>query len=325
MATLTLTANVATRRNRSLSLIAMRSPALFTLPAELIINILELALTDTRPRYLAFISKLIHHFVNAILYRTVVLDSATTIGLFHRTVTSKSLAPCHVRRLVILGTSESILSSKICQLHEIVAACPNLRTLDAPSLLYTTKTPVIKHFITANGPMELTLQTFEDPDNTPHAFSLLHMQGFASVTHLRICEPSDTWSSPLSIVATFRYLPSLTHLQLSRRTNSNEDNDAIFTKEVHHLLETRRALKMLVISVFNSQTWLSSATVVESNIWTLVSPIRASDRRLVLLEGEYDAWKEEWGASRRSYGGAVPTDFWKAVQRQVDLDVSIDT
>jgi len=82
MATITTIRSQTRRRRFSLSLVSRPTPFL-NLPAELVLDILELALSETKPSTLTTLSKVISYFVDIILYRTVVLHSKECITLFH--------------------------------------------------------------------------------------------------------------------------------------------------------------------------------------------------------------------------------------------------
>lgn len=109
----------------------------------------------------------------------------------------------------------------------------------------------------------------------------------APLTRLRVCEPSDVWHSPSSILASFGCTRELTHLQLPRRLNGNETNDEIFVEEVKQILLSRPGLKMLVLSLFPA-TWGEDCDVAESNIARMLDGV---DERLVIARGCYNNWK----------------------------------
>lgn len=316
----TLSIVTTRRRALSLSLLGKQSTSLLhDLPAEIIIHILELALCNNRASDLALISHIIRHFVNIIIYRTVVLDTPHTITLFHRTATCPraSYLLTHVKRLAITWEPEYFTSSAERQLREIVAQCPALRSFAVPCCRQISISPsgALPH----DGPSDLTIQSFEDISG-PHPISselpLLPAYFSTSLTHLRICEPSNTWQSPLSMIAAFHDTPNLTHLHLARRADSNEDNDVIFAEDIAYLLSTRKNLKMVVISIFGGPTRLSQVALRESSIWMLASKLREVDSRVVIIEGEVGKWREAWKDTKEFRRGGHPIDFWDMIQQQ---------
>lgn len=317
--TLTLSTVATRKRALSLSLVGKQTPSLLhDLPAEIIMHILELALLHDRPRDLASISQIIRHFVNTIIYRAVVLDSPHAISLFHRTASSprSSHLLAHVKRLAITWEPEYFSPSTEQQLRGIVARCPSLRAVAVPSCCQINISPsgTIHH----DGPSELTIQSFEDFANSDplSALPLLPVYFSTSLTHLRICEPSNTWQSPLSIVAAFHDAPNLTHLQLARRADSNEDNDVVFAEDIAYLLATRKNLKMVVVSIFGGLMRASPVALHESSIWMLVSKLQEVDPRVVVIEGEMGKWREEWKDVKGLRCGGRLVDFWDMARRQ---------
>lgn len=129
----------------------------------------------------------------------------------------------------------------------------------------------------------VTVRQFSDLRSSPAA------KGSSSVSRLRVCEPSDIWYSPSTILASFGFARQLSHLQLSRRVNGNEENDLIFVQEVKQILLDMPGIKKLVVSLFPS-TWAVDdveSDVEESNIWDILQGV---DERLVVAKGTYDEW-----------------------------------
>lgn len=309
------------------SLLGKWSSALLDdLPAEIIILILELALSNDRPRHLVLTSQLIRHFVNMIVYRTVVLDTLRTITLFHRTASCKRSLHllAHVKSLVVTVKPEHFTSSTGQQLGQIIAHCPSLCEIAIASSCQIKISPSI--FLPyLDGPSDLTIQSFDSlfgseplPSEPLSSEDLLPAYFSNSLTHLRICEPSNRWQSPLSIITSLRGVPNLTHLQLARRVGSNKDNDIIFTEEVAHLLATRKKLKMVVISIFGGSIKMSSEALRKSNIWMMVSRLEALDPRIVVLKGELGKWKKEWKDVREFRCGVRLSDFWRMANQEVE-------
>ena len=297
------------------------SALLDNLPAEIIILILELALSNNRPQDLALTSQLIRHFVNMIVYRTVVLDTLHTITLFHRTASCKRSLHllAHVKSLVVTVKPEHFTSSTGQQLGHIIARCPSLYQVAIASSCQIKISPSIL-LPCFDGPSDLTIRSFDSPIGSEPLSSedLLPAYFSNSLTHLRICEPSDRWQSPLSIIASLRGVPNLTHLQLARRVGSNIDNDVIFTEEVAYLLATRKKLKMVVISIFGGSIKMSSEALRKSNIWVMVSRLEVLDPRIVILEGELGKWRREWKDMRDFRCGARLSDFWRMANQKVE-------
>ncbi|KAF9451524.1 hypothetical protein P691DRAFT_807635 [Macrolepiota fuliginosa MF-IS2] len=322
-----LTLSLARKRALSLSLVGKQASSLLhDLPAEIIIHILELALLHDRPRDLASISQIIRHFINIIIYRTVVLDTSHTITLFHRTASSPRSSHLleHVRRLAITWEPEYFNATTEKQLRGIVAQCPSLRAVAVPSCYQVNISP--SGALLHDGPTDLTVQSFEDlnPDPLSSAVFLLPIYFSTSLTHLRICEPADKWQSPLSIIAALHGAPNLTHLELARRTDSNEDNDAIFVEDLAYLLTTRKELRMVVVSIFGGSMRTSLDALRESSIWMLVSKLQEVDSRVVITQGEPGSWREEWKDVKGFRCGRRPANFWDTVQERGSQEMVVE-
>jgi hypothetical protein len=292
-----------------------QSPAyLHGLPAEILFNILELALLSEKPSTLALISRVIQQFVNAILYRTVILDNPKIIALLHRTASSPSSSHLltHVKKLAITWDPDHVPFVIERQLGQIVVACTSLRLIAAPSFYPIKSLPPAP--LLHDGSTEVILRTFESLDEIHLPFTPAALT--TSLTHLRICEPSNSWHSPLSILSAFRGAPKLTHLQLARRADSNEDNDIIFAEEIQHILSTHKDLKTVAVTIFGGPQRISPFPVQESNVWVLISRVCEVDSRVILLEGQIGEWRDEWKDARRLRCGGLPTDFWMSVQRK---------
>ncbi|XP_006461263.1 hypothetical protein AGABI2DRAFT_192792 [Agaricus bisporus var. bisporus H97] len=307
---------MARRRAPSSVLVKQLSP-LHDLPSEIIIHIIECALCNDRPSDLALISPIIRHFVNTTIYRTVALGTSHIVTLLHRTAVSprSSFLLTHVKRLAITCGHGYIASCDTEQrFRQIISKCPGLRSLAIPSLRQVNISPSV--ISSSDGPSDLTIRTFEDISDTfplnskpqsPHAlFS-------SSLTHLRICEPGDTWQSPLSIIAAFHGAPNLTHLQLARRADSNKNNDIIFVDHIAQLLSSRKSLKKVVITIFGGPSRLTPYVSRESGIWMLVSKLQEFDSRVVVVEGELGKWSEGWKDTKRFRCGGHPINFWNMV------------
>ncbi|KAL0571551.1 hypothetical protein V5O48_010412 [Marasmius crinis-equi] len=308
--TTTMTLTYARPRRLSLSLLAPRTPPpLLNLPAELVLDILELCLKENRPSTLTVVCKAISGFVDAILYRIVVLDSRETVNLFHRTTLSKppTFFATHVKKLV-LAYNPSVDSIQFRRVLDIVAPCSGLRSLVLPSGYEKPAIQSILHALSSDGLAEILIHSHQglrtfDAGTTRLDYTL-------PVTHLRVCEPGDGFVAPCSLLSAFGSLPRLSHLQLARRINSNEDNDQVFVDDVVHILETRPELTMLVVSIFPlSWSPTPQASVIESSIWDMLQKLSKRDKRLLVRLGEYKEWNVERDGVRRAKLGET-SDFW---------------
>ncbi|KAF8178653.1 hypothetical protein K438DRAFT_1844177 [Mycena galopus ATCC 62051] len=310
-------------RALSLALVAPpRTAPLLDIPTELGLEILELGLTHTPFTTLAAVSPAFCALISKILYRNVVLDSVETMSLFYRTTKTKSsdFLDAHIKTLAVTIEPWRFTAATRIELEGIVAACTGLRALSVtrPGILGEP----LSHRVL---PSEVTIQSF---DATPpfqwvrsaaalSASCPTHLS--ASITHLRISEPGETWHSPLSILTFFGSTPHLTHLALARRTDANTDNDEIFVDEVCTLLATRRTLKMVVVRIFPAHWphYFDSATAAESSsIWAALASVAEADQRLVLVSAGFNGCldsvpgPERKAIARVGKPSAFP-DFWK--------------
>jgi hypothetical protein len=312
----------------TLSVTAIRTPTsssgfgmkslslLHDLPSEIIIHILECALRNDKPSDLALISRIIRHFVTVIIYRTVVLDTSPTITLFHRTAISPRSSPLltHVKKLAITCGHESSTSPDTeHQIRRIISQCPAVHSLVVRSLWQIDIPPSVVPSRRHDGPSDLTIQSLEGILSTNSERPHFPAWFSASLTHLRICEPGNTWQSPLSAIAALNGAPNLTHLQLARRADSNKDNDVTFADEIAQLLSRRKSLKKVVVSVFEGPWKLTPVALRESRIWVLVSRLQEFDSRLVVVEGESGKWSEGWKDTKKFRCGGYSTEFWRTV------------
>jgi len=306
MSTLTVS-RIETRPNRSrglsLSLRATSCPSLLlNIPAELTLIILELAIRECKPSTLAVVSKAISAYIDHIIYRTVVLNDLKTIHLFAWTTRrrSPSFMAEHVKSLAVTLTPEHYRRGSSSVISEIIAACTGVRKLAVPSCHHPISLPSV--LTQHDGLSELTIQSYDEAQSSDFPVFT------RSPTHLRICEPSDAWCSPLSMLESFGPLPDLRYLELSRRTNANEENDAIFVSEILRILDINPRLKTMVIRIF-PQSWWSAEQVPDitgSTIWALMQSVVEHDSRVILLEGKYGEWKES---------AAQGVDYWAGLQQ----------
>ncbi|KAJ7246245.1 hypothetical protein C8J57DRAFT_1190593 [Mycena rebaudengoi] len=301
MATVTLTRKSRTR-TLSFTLVASRTAPILEIPTELGFEILELALRNTPFHTLAAVSAAFSALISTIIYRTVVLDSETTLSLFSRTVQSKSpdFLHSHVKTLVITLEPARFTAATRIELERIIASCTGVRTLalPRPGILAAA---LAHHPLHLSLPFEVIIQSFDEAKpfewgcvlpKPASEYPAAHLS--SSITHLRVCEPGDVWYSPLSILQFFGGAYHLTHLALVRRMNSNTDNDAIFVEEVCSLLVSRPNLKMIVVSIFPEQ-WPryfdEMIPATSSSIWQTLSFVAEADPRVVLVEG-VKGWTE---------------------------------
>ncbi|KAF8653289.1 hypothetical protein AX16_003991 [Volvariella volvacea WC 439] len=334
--TMSTTTNVLTshsRRPRSLSLalIASSNSPLATLPIEVVLRIFELALLTVKPSNLAILSRFIQPVVNAILYRSVVLQNEKELSLFHRTITTRKSAYLaqYVKALAVTWTPPFHHPGQPNLVSEIALACTRARVLALPNLVKATLVPgsassfgLVSNFTRTQEHGELIHLTIErmtsDPDiirslyrNPTSPIPPTDYSKFALITHLRICEPSEGWCSPIRILESFGPLPHLTHLQLARRADANEANDEIFMQEVKAILATRQQLKMLVVSVF-APGWRDRTAVFTSNMWSMLQDVANEDARVYQHIGSWEEWKSDWKSL--SVLDPIPIGFWESVK-----------
>jgi len=334
MSTRTLTqiqppAHKTRARALSLALVgASRAAPLLDIPTELGLEILELGLSHTPFSTLAAVSKAFSALISTILYRHVVLDSVETLSLFYRTTKSKSpdFLDTHIKTLAVTIEPWRFTSATCIELEGIIPACTGIRALSVarPGILgHPLSHPTLHRAL----PSEVTIQSFdfttpfEWERSATGAFlaapsSAAHLS--ASITHLRISEPGDTWHSPLSILAFFGSTPHLTHLALARRMDANTDNDQVFVDEVSTLLASRRDLKMIVMRIFPAH-WPhyfdETVSAESSSIWAALASVAEADNRLILVpagfESRADSASSEHVPIARVWNRGAFSDFWE--------------
>lgn len=291
-------------RSRALSLslrATCRPSSLLAIPDELILDILELAILQCKPSTLAVISKAISAHIDYIIYRTVVLGDLKTVHLFAWTTRRKtrSFMAGHVKSLAVTLAPEQYQRGSRTLISEIIAACTGVRKLTVPSCHHPISIPSVlaRH----DGLLELTIQSYDEAHTSNYPDLTL------SPTHLRFCEPSDAWCSPLSMLELFGALPDLRYLELTRRADANEENDAVFYGDILHILDTSPRLKLVVIRIFPQSWWTTEhlPAVTGSNIWALMHNVVEHDARAILLQGKYGEWKES---------AAQGVDYWTELQ-----------
>lgn len=300
MATLTTTVSQTRPRRFSLSLVSARPSPLLKLPAELVLDILELSLSETKPSTLAIISKVISCFVDIILYRTVVLHSKESITLFHRTTLSRpvSFFASHVKKLVVSYKPQNLINFQRAQ--QAISVCGGARSLVLSMWFGMDCLASIMQGRADGGVSEVILHSPDGMAMESLRKNLPLDTHSDSVTHLRVCEPGEGWTAPDDILRSFGTLRGLTHLQLARRINSNVDNDRKFEEQVRTILQTRPTLAILAVVIY-PQPWAPEEDVSESDIWGTMREVAEQDSRVVLSQGKI----EDWGKS-----GQSDRDFW---------------
>ncbi|KAJ7496899.1 hypothetical protein FB451DRAFT_1359406 [Mycena latifolia] len=283
-------------------LAARRAAPLLDMPAEIGLEILELALMDTHAGTLTVVSKRFNALVSNIIYKTLVLKSLKAIALFHRTVQSMAkrspeFLATHVRTLAVTAASYTTVARA--QLNEIVAACKGVRTLaiPRPGILACPSISWIPP-----GPGELILEKFDaiTPFEWDPLFNVAADSPAAHLnrlTHLRICEPASIWHSPLETLEFFGALPELTHLALARQLRfPAHASDSVFVAEVRELLAHRPRLRMLVVSLFPAcwpkRTRTAFSICHPACLCRALGGVAHADRRLVLLAVGWDTLDE---------------------------------
>ncbi|KAL1745033.1 hypothetical protein HDZ31DRAFT_37311 [Schizophyllum fasciatum] len=261
-------------------------PVLHALPWELMLEVFELVIQEVKPSALLCLSRTINAVIEAIIYRTVVLPSPQAVFLFHQSVSSKppTFHTAHVLRLYLTYSPSWHAEPTLRRcLRDILTACGGIRELTLPSAhgSIARQYPTLTH---------LTVGSYEEEDKG--AGKRKPTGDPSAITHLRICEPGcSLWCPPMEMLKSFGKLPSLTHLQLSRRMNANEENDEVFARDVEEILRRRSRLKMLIVSFFQAPVGAEVAAE-ETNIFRLLRGI--DDERLVLERG----CEEEWQSGR---------------------------
>ncbi|KAJ7209765.1 hypothetical protein GGX14DRAFT_364485 [Mycena pura] len=307
----------------SLALVAASRTTLFLdIPTELGLEILELGLTHTPFSTLAAVSRAFSALIEAILYRHVVLSTPKTMSLFYRTIKSKSpeFIETRIKTLAVTVEPWRFTAASGIELEGIIAACTGLRVISVPRPAVLANS--LSHYsLHRTLPSEIVIRSFDttpfrerehSPSGGAAASPAAHLS--ASLSHLKIAEPGDTWHSPLSILAFFGSAPHLTHLSLARRMDANTDNDQVFVDEVQVLLASRPALRMLVVRIFPAH-WPHyvdpSVPVASSTIWAALAPVAEADKRLVLVAAELeDDEASSWAYVPASSGLRV-CSFWE--------------
>ncbi|KAI4523576.1 hypothetical protein K525DRAFT_254454 [Schizophyllum commune Loenen D] len=272
-------------------------PILHSLPWELMLEVFELVIQEVKPSALLCLSRTINAVIEAIIYRTVVLPSPQAVFLFHQSVSSKPPAfhAAHVLRLYVTYSPSWHAEPTLRRcLRDILTACGGIRELTLP----TGHGSIARQYPTLT---HLTVGSFEEEDKG--AGRKKPAGDPSAITHLRICEPaSSLWCPPIELLKSFGKLPALTHLQLPRRMNANEENDELFARDVGEILRRHPKLKMLIVSLFHAPVG-EEVHAEETNIFRLLRKI--DDERLVLERGREEEWQ-----SGRPFGWeveAIPT------------------
>lgn len=279
----------------------MTSSSFQSLPSELIMSILELALMSIKPSILATISKAVRLHLNEVLYRTIILSSSHIIRALHHTALTSPHLLLLVKKLV--STYDPSDFSKggdwlDTELQTIVGACKNLHALTLRD--FTPLPDLAEHRCLE----EITFPSFIDTRTKASP------TGSNAVKRLRFAEPTDYgWVSPSEMMSALGNPQNLTHLQLSRRAGANEDNDKAFRDDIVTILRNYRELKVLVVSVFNGYAWWSEeSSTKESYLWKTMEELKERDGRVVVLEGQ----RSEWAKDHEGFqpGDHINSRFW---------------
>ncbi|TFK51004.1 hypothetical protein OE88DRAFT_1660196 [Heliocybe sulcata] len=292
----TATRTTRHRRGHSLYFTATSGPdRLSTLPSELAMHILSLALSPACHA----LSKRLAALVDLLLYTSVSLHTRRDLDLFLRK--PAAFLAAHVKKLEVTceGADEEVA--------RVVRACSGARSLVVPA----TIAPFVARPFTPAGPapFELTLMSYIDM--TPKSSLSFYLPVgvvpepvkpvetdpamFSAVTHLRFCEPASVYATPSAAISTLcpALLGTLTHLQLARKARANEQNDIEFMEDVRALLEERKNLRCMVVTVFPS-TAGAKEDVRAASVWSMLEAIRTDvgAGRLVIMEGVYGQWED---------------------------------
>ncbi|KAF9031244.1 hypothetical protein BDZ89DRAFT_1064111 [Hymenopellis radicata] len=237
---------------------------------------------------LATVSKDITRVLNTILYHTVTLETARRATLFARAAHVNPSLLAHVRHLNIMATN--LKSHTWADVWGILPQCKGLLSV---TLSDGDQVPALTTCLAAKRPDILSSVTVRQFSDIPLS---AQPSAATSLARLRVCEPSDMWHAPSDILTSFGG-PHLSHLQLARRVNGNEENDEIFAEEVKQILLDQPRLKTLVVSLFPS-SWAvdgDDADIEQSHIWQM---LHGADERLLVVKGKYGRWvSSPWGTA----------------------------
>ncbi|KAF6760206.1 hypothetical protein DFP72DRAFT_805621 [Ephemerocybe angulata] len=273
------------------------------LPSELVMTIIEVALMDTKPSILATLSKEFHILLNHVLYRTVILSSPRAILSFHRTATGSPRLSSSVKKLAVTWDGWDWPNPLDSQISEVVKACKNIQALDLSALNHIPNLASHHHL------KEVTSPLFIDEPSTENFAACAD-----NITHLRFTEPNEYgWIGPREMLEKFGNPTNLSHLQLSRRTGANMDNDEKFANQVADILVTYPKLQVVAISVFKEFSWSnndsSTSSLEESHIWKQLLELKGVDERVLLIEGKRNEWRKELGDFLPS--NSIDCRFWQ--------------
>ncbi|KAH6913923.1 hypothetical protein BKA70DRAFT_648315 [Coprinopsis sp. MPI-PUGE-AT-0042] len=253
------------------------SCSLSDLPAELSIKVLQFALRRCKPWVLASLSKSYRNHVYDIIYSVVALDSEKKIGRFHAISRTNPQVLLYTRKLVIIDGDWAGYDDAPSKIFSIISACAAIRILEVPTLEYIP--PALSK---ATHPELVEVTTAEARRAFGFSGRAIALRSLG-LERLRIAGHAlgfGPFIRPSVILSEFDNPPELTHLELSRLANSNQDNDAIFVRDVVEVLQSGSfpKLKMLVVSIIG-------VDAKGSDVWKLVEEVGTADSRLVLVEG----------------------------------------
>ncbi|KZT33546.1 hypothetical protein SISSUDRAFT_1036979 [Sistotremastrum suecicum HHB10207 ss-3] len=313
------------------------------LPTELVIYILELAATSSKPTAaaLARTCKLLRQIIEPILYRTVVLHNQHQNELFARTLAEKDpqffkenmrrFAPAPTKGSpAAMSMGPSIAEAGGVQDHHRAHGTGyhaahghhanhghhggwRWQALGGVRALMMSAACRLTDDDTGHArPNEVAIRGFVKP-------AFFAYPAFASVTHLLICDVPWLYTSVLQQLGeALPYLPALTHLACPYSNKwRGDDHDSL--AQISLLLglptgsplpppERRPTLKMLIISVFH---FGEPDLERESPLWAQVASL-ADDSRLFLQPGEAFS-VAKWEAA--TTGGE---DVWEEARRQAE-------
>ncbi|KAG2015576.1 hypothetical protein CC2G_008835 [Coprinopsis cinerea AmutBmut pab1-1] len=284
-----------------------RSSLLFELPSELITKIFELALLGSKPSDLSALSKTIHNYVNDILYRVVVLDSAHSIRLFHRTARSNQQVLSYVKKLVITWQSDSAYLNLSKEIRGIIAECTQIHTLEIPIL----EPEAMADFHWHPNLIEITTRYME-ADIGQFQGKLKSL--WDKLTHLRLAEPAEFgMEATCGCIGGIRQSAS-TRISPALAPGKREPGERSYLRRRRTEYPAGRRIPFFegadcVSHREGNDTW-KPEPVRESNIWEMLEEVARQDKRLVLVEGKYGEWATGWKDFRPIDGG-MASEFWK--------------
>ena len=271
-----------------------------SLPRELLLHIVELTIT-TNPKSdrdnrktlftLALVSPLLSNLVSYILYHTVFLTSPRAVRLLSRTAQTdggrKKLGKWVENLFVgeIHFNFRTPVQVRDDQLQSILRSVPNVRKL----ALHESAVHALIGVGPDIRPTHLEFSTLSTlPSNLRFPPTL-----FERATHLSFASPGEKWVDPVPFLSSLPLTSSLTHIALARREHSNTENDIIFTTAILSLLSSSY-LQRIVVRMFPTYEGPGAENDTEADIWRILNEAIGFEKRVIMKNGSWDAWKEEW-------------------------------